>query len=199
MLNQPGSTRLPASALWRALAPLGIFAALASVLFIGLSLDPKTLPSALLDKPLPSFDLEPLDADQPRLRTADFADGQVSVINVFASWCAPCRVEMPILGQLAADGDVRLVGLIYKDKTALSRRFLAEYGNPFSRIGLDPLGRAGIDFGVYGVPVTYVVNGQGIIVFKHVGPLTAELVATKLRPAIAAARLAPAPKAASVG
>jgi cytochrome c biogenesis protein CcmG/thiol:disulfide interchange protein DsbE len=172
----------------RALIPLAAFAGLAVLLYVGLSLNPRELPSALLDKPLPQFDLAGLGPDAPRLTSADLADGQVTVLNVFASWCAPCRQEMPILGSLASAKDLRLIGLVYKDQAPATRAFLATYGDPFTRLALDPDGRVGIDLGVYGVPETYVIDGHGLIAFKHVGPLTAESVAQKLRPAIDAAK-----------
>lgn len=173
-----------------ALVPLALFAALALLLYRGLSLDPHELPSVLIDQPLPTFTLPPLRAGGAPLSSAALADGQVSVLNVFASWCAPCRQEMPLLASLARQGDVRVVGLIYKDQPEATRRFLSEFGDPFTQLGQDQDGRTGIELGVYGVPETFIIDGHGRIVFKHVGPITAESLAQRIRPTILAARSA---------
>jgi cytochrome c biogenesis protein CcmG/thiol:disulfide interchange protein DsbE len=127
-------------------------------------------------------------ASVPGLATRDLQTGNVTVLNVFASWCGPCQVEHPVLMELARTGVVTLVGLSYKDGAADARRFLGKLGNPFARIGSDSNGRVALDFGVYGVPETFVIDGKGTITFKHVGPLTTDAVRDKLMPAIAAAR-----------
>ena len=171
-----------------ALIPLFLFGALIITLYDGLSLNPKEIPSVLIERPVPGFDLPALDADAPHLTSDGLKDGRVSVINVFASWCAPCRTEMPLLAELAKDPDLRLIGLVYKDAPAQTRLFLKDFGNTFGLIGVDASGRTGIDFGVYGVPETYVIDGAGVIAFKHIGPITPESLNQKLRPAIAAAR-----------
>jgi cytochrome c biogenesis protein CcmG/thiol:disulfide interchange protein DsbE len=125
----------------------------------------------------------------PGLAPADFAQGRVTVLNVWASWCAPCRVEAPLLDRLAGDKSIALFGLVYKDKPANARGFLAEMGNPFSRIGLDASGNAGIEWGIYGVPETFVIDGQGIVRARIVGALTDDGKFTgDLLPAIADAK-----------
>ncbi len=162
--------------------PVLLFVALAgyfaAALFSGR--DPHELPSALLDRPVPGFDLPRLDGEG---RLSDAAlRGEVTLVNFFASWCVPCRVEHPMLLRLARDEKVRLVGIAYKDKPADSRRFLAELGSPYGQVGIDRDGRTGIDFGVYGVPETYVVDREGRIRKRFVGPLTAQAVERELLP-----------------
>ena len=168
------------------LLPLALFAALAGYFALALfsGRDPRELPSALLDKPMPAIDLPSL-TDGPRLTTAALL-GQVTVLNVFASWCAPCRVEHPLLIRLARQERVRLVGIAYKDRPEDSRRFLAELGDPYQTIGIDRDGRAGIEFGLYGVPETYVIDRAGHIRKRFVGPLTPALVERELLPLLRA-------------
>lgn len=168
------------------LLPLALFAALAGYFALALfsGRDPRELPSALLDKPMPAIDLPSL-TDGPRLTTAALL-GQVTVLNVFASWCAPCRVEHPLLIRLARQERVRLVGIAYKDRPEDSRRFLAELGDPYQAIGIDRDGRAGIEFGLYGVPETYVIDRAGHIRKRFVGPLTPALVERELLPLLRA-------------
>ncbi|TFG84853.1 MAG: DsbE family thiol:disulfide interchange protein, partial [Hyphomicrobiales bacterium] len=113
---------------------------------------------------------------------ADLATGQPTIVNVWASWCVPCREEHPLLMQLAKQPGVRLYGINYKDDPAAARRFLGRYGNPFARVGADRTGRVAIDWGVYGVPETYVITGDGKIAYRHVGPLTEEAIREKLLP-----------------
>lgn len=165
-------------------APLIVFLILAGLFLVRLFAgDPSTLPSAMIGKPAPRLDLPALEGlaregrPVPGLAATDLADGRVTILNVFASWCAPCRDEHPFLMELATDvrvtdGAVRIVGLNYKDQPDNARRFLGALGNPYGAVGVDPSGRAGIEWGVYGVPETFVVDGRGIVRFKHVGPLT---------------------------
>lgn len=168
-----------------ALIPLGLFVALAVALAVGLRLDLTTIPSALIGKPVPDFALPPLLDGGPGLSAADLRRGGGPVlVNVFASWCVPCREEQPVLMDLARQDGVTLYAINYKDQPQAARRFLAELGNPFSRIGADRAGRVAIDWGVYGVPETYVVDGQGKIVLKHVGPLTPQAVTDEILPAL---------------
>jgi cytochrome c biogenesis protein CcmG/thiol:disulfide interchange protein DsbE len=174
------------------LLPLGFFLALALIFLTRLESggDPSAIPSALVGQPAPAFDLEPLPgAGLPGLARADL-DGAVTVVNIFASWCGPCRVEHPELMKLAADPRLRVVGIDYKDQPANALSFLEDLGNPYAAIGVDTRGRIAIDWGVYGVPETFVVDRAGIIRFKFIGPLTPETVASSLMPAIEAA-LAP--------
>lgn len=169
--------------------PLVAFLALGGLLLLRLlSGDASLLPSALIGKPAPAFALQPpAGLDKPGLASADLAKGGVTVVNVFASWCVPCRSEAPQLAALQAKG-VPLVGIAYKDKPQDTRRFLNQLGDPYTRIGADADGRVGIDFGVYGVPETYVVDGSGVIQAKIVGPLTDDNIAGTLMPAIARAK-----------
>jgi len=152
--------------------PVLLFAALVVWFGIGLTKDPKKLPSALIDKPAPDFVLPPLGRRQG-LAKSDLA-GEVTLVNFWASWCVPCRIEHPILMRLAEEGKVRLVGIDYKDKPDEAEKLLSQLGDPYRRIGADRDGRVGIDFGVYGVPETYVVDKAGRIRFRQVGPLTPE-------------------------
>ncbi|MCC7272444.1 MAG: DsbE family thiol:disulfide interchange protein [Alphaproteobacteria bacterium] len=152
------------------LLPALVFALVAAYLLAGLSLDPRALPSALIDKPAPSFDLPALGDVAPGLGTADLG-GEVALVNVFASWCVPCRAEHPLLMRLAAEKGVPVYGIAHKDKPADAMRFLERLGNPYRRIGVDADGRASIEWGVYGVPETFVIDRAGRIRHRHVGAL----------------------------
>ena len=171
---------------WLMFLPLGAFLCLAALLLLRLYAgDASRLPSALIGKSVPSFALAPISGlNKPGLATADLKAGQVTLLNVFASWCVPCREEAPALLALAKSGQ-RIVGIAYKDQPANTLRFLGEDGDPFQAVGADPSGRTGIDFGVYGVPETYVVRGDGTIVAKIVGPLTEDNIRDELMPALA--------------
>lgn len=172
--------------------PLAAFALLAALFLIRLFAgDASRIPSALVGKPSPAFALPALAGLEgvPALSSDDLRRGHVSVVNVFASWCVPCRAEHASLMALAADAGlkakgVEVVGLSYKDEPANAKRFLDEGGNPFARIGADPAGRTAIDFGVYGVPETFVVKGDGTIAYKFIGPLSPQSLATALVPEI---------------
>lgn len=171
-----------------ALIPLGIFIALVLALAVGMRLDLTTVPSALIGKPVPDFTLPPLLDGGQGLSAADLRrGGRPVLVNVFASWCMPCREEQPMLMELARRDGVTLYAINYKDKPAAARQFLAELGNPFTRIGADRSGRVAIDWGVYGVPETYVVDGKGKIVLKHVGPLTPKAITDEILPALGGA------------
>lgn len=147
--------------------------------------DPRQLPSVLLDKPVPAFDLPGLTPGAPGLTSAEFTGpdrlGKPALVNVFASWCAPCRLEIPRLAGLAAEG-VPVYGLAYKDDPVATLGFLEQLGNPYRRIGVDRDGRAAIDFGVYGVPETYVIDGEGRIRHRHVGEVTDRIARETLVP-----------------
>ena len=168
------------------LIPFLVFAGLA-VLFLAQLLsgrDACVVPSALIGSPAPQTDLPPLEGlNLPGLSSADFA-GKVTLVNVWASWCAPCREEHPILIGLSQDTRFSIAGLNYKDKPENARRFLGELGNPYTVIGVDQTGRAAINWGVYGVPETYVVGRDGKILHRHVGPLSPEAILDDLMPAI---------------
>jgi cytochrome c biogenesis protein CcmG/thiol:disulfide interchange protein DsbE len=144
------------------------------------------LPSALIDRPVPDTPLPALYDDRPGLDMAALAGPGLKVVNVWASWCGPCRVEHPFLMALAEEG-VAIHGINYKDEPAAAKRFLADLGDPYVAVGQDRNGRAGVEWGVYGVPETFIVDGEGRIVYKHVGPIQNDDLDTKIRPALAAA------------
>ena len=165
------------------LLPLAAFLALAALFYFRLGVgDPSRVPSALLNKPVPDFSLPPLEGLGEGLATADLAEG-VYLLNVWGSWCGPCRLEHPILMRLAQDKRFSLVGINYKDVPENAARFLGALGNPFAKIGADRDGKVGIDWGVYGVPETFVVK-DGIIVHKFIGPLSEEGLKSDLMPAL---------------
>jgi cytochrome c biogenesis protein CcmG/thiol:disulfide interchange protein DsbE len=165
------------------LLPVIVFAALAVLFITRLTpgSDPSRVPSALIGRPAPAFDLAPLEglmangAPVPGLAQADLK-GRTTIVNIFASWCAPCREEHPLLMELAKDPNVRVVGINMKDDPDNARRFLGALGNPFSAVGVDPKGRAGIEWGVYGVPETFIVGPDGTIRHKQIGPLTPDTI-----------------------
>ena len=165
--------------------PVAIFCILAYLLFDSLYAPPHDqLPSALIGKAAPSFSLPALDKDARAFGVGDFSAGHVTVLNVWASWCVPCRLEAPMLARIAQLHGVALYGLVYKDKPERARQFLQEMGNPFSRLDLDAHGRAAIDWGVYDVPETFVVDGKGIVRLRFAGPITDEVFSEILLPAI---------------
>ena len=170
--------------------PLLAFAALAALFFYRLGAgDPSRLPSALIGHPIPATDLPPLPGLErdgkavPGLTNATF-EGAVTLVNVWASWCVPCHDEVPFLEQLSKDKRIQLVGINYKDAPDNARRFLNRYGNPFAATGRDEAGRASIDWGVYGVPETFLVGRDGRIAYKLIGPITADNLARTLKPEI---------------
>ena len=173
----------PMRRLWVVLPLLG-FAALAILFAYRLNAgDPSRLPSALINKPVPQFSLPPIEAGAEQgLASTDLSKG-IHLVNVWASWCGPCRLEHPILMQLSTDKRFDLVGINYKDVPENAQRFLGALGDPFSKIGADRDGKTGIDWGVYGVPETFLVK-DGIVVHKIVGPLTEEGLASDLFPAL---------------
>jgi cytochrome c biogenesis protein CcmG/thiol:disulfide interchange protein DsbE len=174
--------------------PLLIFLALAGIFLKQLLTGGNTqdIPSALIGKSIPQFALAPLEGlsgpagQVPPLDTATLK-GKVSIVNVWASWCAPCRQEHPLLMELARGSSYQVTGINYKDKRENAVRFLGQLGNPFSAVGIDPRGSAAIDWGVYGVPETFIVGTDGTIVHKHVGPLTPESLQKTFGPALQSA------------
>lgn len=168
---------------WLFLIPALLFAVIAVFLARGLFLDPSEVPTVLTDKPVPSFSLPALDGDTPALASEDLK-GRVTVLNVFASWCIPCRVEHPFLMALADDDIAAVAGINYKDKPEDARAWLRSLGDPYQRIGADRDGRVSIDFGVYGVPETFVIDADGVIKYKHVGPMSEKDMNRIIRPLI---------------
>jgi cytochrome c biogenesis protein CcmG/thiol:disulfide interchange protein DsbE len=167
----------------RFLIPLGIFVALLGFLFVGLKLNPREVPSPLVGKPAPAFRLAQLHAPEKQFARDDML-GQVWVLNVWASWCAPCREELPVLVGLAKTRAVPLVGFNYKDKPEPAKALLQAFGDPYALSVTDPDGRVGIDYGVYGVPETFVIDKAGVIRLKHIGPVTTEVLEKKIMPLV---------------
>jgi cytochrome c biogenesis protein CcmG/thiol:disulfide interchange protein DsbE len=171
------------------IAPVILFAILAYLLFASLHAPPPDeLPSALIGKPAPATSLPALDRTATAFTPRDLAAGHVTVLNVWASWCVPCRLEAPMLERLKSLPGVGLYGLVYKDKAAQARQFLSEVGDPFSRIDLDANGRAAIEWGVYDVPETFVIDGRGVVRMRYSGPITEDVLSGVVLPAIEAAR-----------
>ncbi|MEO0800089.1 MAG: DsbE family thiol:disulfide interchange protein [Pseudomonadota bacterium] len=177
--------------------PVAIFVLLA--LMFGFSLvsgDPSRVPSALIGQPAPDRELQPLPGltrngqPVPSFRRADLTRGQVSVVNFWASWCGPCVDEHPLLIALAERTGAPVFGVNYKDPNNGGLKFLQRLGNPYTAVAVDPNGRAAIDWGVYGMPETFLVDGTGAIIYKHVGPITPAILEAKIIPAIQAARAA---------
>jgi cytochrome c biogenesis protein CcmG/thiol:disulfide interchange protein DsbE len=165
----------------RALIPLAVFIALAGFLAMGLRLDPREVPSPLIDKPAPAF-AAPTLADPGRTLSRDDLLGQVWMLNVWASWCAACRDEHPLLLHFAQRRQLTLIGLNYKDEREAGTAWLQRLGNPYTDSLFDPQGRIGLDYGVYGVPETFVIDRQGVVRYKHVGPLTREVLRDRIEP-----------------
>jgi cytochrome c biogenesis protein CcmG/thiol:disulfide interchange protein DsbE len=167
----------------RFLIPLLVFVLLVVFLWVGLSLNPREVPSPLIDKPAPAFELSQLNKPDAVIRSADLK-GQVWLLSVFASWCTPCLEEHPLLMTLAQQNLVPVYGLNYKDRREAALAWLNKHGDPYTAIVVDPQGRTGIDYGVYGVPETFVIDKLGIIRFKQIGPLTQEALDEKIIPLV---------------
>ncbi len=163
--------------------PLLLFAGIAAYFAVGLTKDPRLLPSALIDKPAPEFNLPALHDGKSRFATGDLG-GEVKLVNVFASWCVPCQVEHPVLMRFSERKIAPLYGINYKDKKADAVAWLNQLGDPYPRIGQDLSGRVGIDWGVYGVPETYVIDREGRIRYRHVGPVLPDAMENKILPLI---------------
>lgn len=191
--SQPSEIKSGAkrSRLLLAFLPLLLFMGLAGVFLyqLGSGKDASEIPSVLIGSKAPSLALAPLEglnsngAPVPALTDAAIA-GKLALVNVWASWCVPCRQEHPLLFALGQDPRITLVGINYKDKSDNALRFLGELGNPFAAVGIDPAGQSAIDWGVYGIPETYMVGPDGTILFKQIGPFTEETIASKLMPEI---------------
>lgn len=169
--------------MWRYLAPLAIFLVLAGFLYVGLGLNPREVPSPLVDKPAPAFQLAQLGRPDQSFSRDDMK-GKVWMLNVWASWCTACREEHPLLVEIARQGTVPIVGLNYKDKPDAAKQWLAQWGDPYKLSVQDPVGRTGIEFGVYGVPETFLIDKNGVIRFKQIGPITPKVWQDKMLPLI---------------
>ena len=165
------------------LLPMGIFLVLVLFLGAGLHLDPKEVQSPLIGKPAPAFALKRLDDPTQTIRRDDLL-GQVWMLNVWASWCVACREEHPLLVEFAKSKMLPIYGLNYKDKAAAGQKWLADFGNPYTASISDFDGRVGIDYGVYGVPETFIIDRQGVVRFKQIGPITPEVIRTKIEPLV---------------
>lgn len=165
------------------LLPLGVFLVIAVFLGVGLTLNPREVPSPLIDKPAPGFTLAQLHAPEKSVTLEDLR-GQVWLLNVWASWCTPCLEEHPYFVELARTGEVPIFGLNYKDRREAALKWLARHGDPYRLIVQDGDGRVGIDYGVYGVPETFIIDRQGIIRYKHVGPVDREVLEKRILPLV---------------
>ncbi len=175
--SEPERSRLAA------LAPLAVFLVVGGFLAVGLTLNPREIPSPLIGKPIPEFSLPPVKGRALGLSSADLK-GEVSLVNVFASWCVACRAEHPLLTELRQKGVVPIHGLNYKDRPEDAEKWLDELGDPYARTGADINGRVAIDWGVYGVPETFVIDRNGRIAYKVIGPLTPQILQDKVLPLI---------------
>lgn len=183
-MSAEGESRRPAAwAKLLALLPLAVVGVLGAAFYWGLWSTGDPLPSTLIGKPVPEFSLPPIEGRTDGLSAADLR-GEVSLVNVWASWCVPCRVEMPLLAELAGAGTVAIYGINFKDDADAAFGFLAELGDPFTRIGADTSGRVSIDWGVYGVPETFVVGPDGRVAYRHVGPLSRQVLDHTILPLI---------------
>jgi cytochrome c biogenesis protein CcmG, thiol:disulfide interchange protein DsbE len=165
------------------LLPLGVFFALVAFLAAGLKLDPKEVPSPLIGKPAPTFSLTRLDNPTQMIRRDDLL-GKVWMLNVWASWCVACRQEHPLLVEFSQRKLLPIYGLNYKDARPDGNQWLARFGNPYNASLFDQDGRVGIDWGVYGVPETFIVDRQGMVRFKHIGPLSPDIIKTRIEPLV---------------
>ena len=188
MTGQPPDASAPKNRLRAVLAllPLIVFIAVAAIFFrqLGSGKDVSEIPSALIGTKAPALGLAPLEGSNLPPLTDAAIRGKLTLVNVFASWCVPCRQEHPILKELAKDSRIEIVGINYKDRTENALRFLGELGNPYAAIGVDPNGKAAIDWGVYGIPESYLVAADGTILYKRVGPFDDISVREGLFPAI---------------
>lgn len=183
MLNSTIDAAAPAPRRWPYLWPLAIFAVIAAFLGVGLTMNPRLVPSPLIGKPVPQFRLPAVQGRSLGLETGDLR-GEVSVVNVFASWCTACRDEHPLWMQLAQQRALPIHGLNYKDAPKDAERWLGELGDPYTRTGADRDGYVGIDWGVYGVPETYVIDRHGVIRDKIVGAIDRRIVDERLMPLV---------------
>jgi cytochrome c biogenesis protein CcmG/thiol:disulfide interchange protein DsbE len=167
--------------------PLGAFLLLIVLLAVGLKLDPREVPSPFIGKPAPAIDAAQLDANADIFSSSSLK-GEVWLLNVWASWCGECQREHPVLTELVEEQKIKVVGLNYKDTPADAQRWLAQFGNPFASIVADPKGKVGLDWGVYGTPETFIIDQEGIIRYKQIGPMSRKAVEEKILPLLAELR-----------
>lgn len=182
-MTAENTTEAPARSKWRFLLPLAAFLVLAVLLFVGLGLNPREVPSPLVGKSAPHFELPQLHHPDQRFSEQDMR-GKVWLLNVWASWCASCRDEHPVLVELAKSGVMPIIGLNYKDKREDGIAWLARFGDPYVLSAFDEKGKVGIDYGVYGVPETYVIDKAGVIRYKRIGIVTPQIVSQKILPLV---------------
>ncbi|WP_372397854.1 DsbE family thiol:disulfide interchange protein [Azospirillum sp. HJ39] len=168
------------------LLPFLLFIGVGIAFYLGFQRDPRDIPSALIDKPAPTFDLPPIQGQPAATSGLSSAKltGEVTLVNVFASWCIPCKAEHPVITRLSREQGVTVFGINYKDKPEDALTWLSRNGNPYAAVGADLDGRVSIDWGVYGVPESYLIDRQGRIRFKHVGPLTPQVVEEQILPMV---------------
>ena len=164
--------------------PVAAALVIGGLLYAGLFLNPSVIPSALIDEPVPEFSLPAVAGRDRGLMSEDLGNGEVSLVNVFASWCGPCRIEHPLLMRLSEDGAVPVYGINYKDRPEDVAKWLEGFGDPYALIGADVTGRVSIDWGVYGVPETFVISAEGRIAYKHIGPMTPRDLEEKILPLV---------------
>ena len=169
------------------LLPLLAFIALAALLFVGVRMnsgkDNSAIPSPLIGKPAPEFSLPVLNQENKIIKTNDLK-GRPYLLNVWGSWCPACQIEHPVITKLAESGKVRVIGYNYKDEAEAANQWLQQFGNPYDLILFDPAGRAALDWGIYGAPETFLIDADGIVRWKHVGPITPEIIEQEILPAL---------------
>lgn len=175
--------------MWKFVFPLGLFAVLGVFLFIGLQRDPSYVPSPLIGKPAPEFSLPSLHDPSYPVSSKEL-QGKPWVLNVWGTWCGGCRQEHPVLMQIAKRGEIPLIGLDWKDDSAAALQWLSELGDPYAAVAADVVGRTAIDWGVYGAPETFLISADGIVLYKHIAPMTMEVWTKEFLPRIEAAKAA---------
>ena len=175
--------------MWKFIVPFGLFAVLGAFLFVGLQRDPSYVPSPLIGKPAPQFSLPSLhDPSYPVSSTE--LQGRPWVLNVWGTWCGGCRQEHPVLMEIAKRGEIPLIGLDWKDDSAAALKWLSDLGDPYAAVAADAVGRTAIDWGVYGAPETFLISADGIVLYKHIAPMTMQVWMTEFLPRIEAAKAA---------
>lgn len=173
--------------MWKFVVPFGLFLVLGGFLYVGLQRDPSYVPSPLIGKPAPEFSLPSLHDPEYPVSTADLR-GKPWVLNVWGTWCGGCRQEHPVLMEIARRGEIPLIGLDWKDDSAAAQQWLRDLGNPYAAVAADQVGRAAIDWGVYGAPETFLIGADGIVLYKHIAPMTMQVWTTEFLPRIEAAK-----------